>query len=246
MILHRLILRHLGYRDDPEFYRLQARDALDWMRRRGVELRRSARVLDLGCGHGILGAELLRDGMEVWFADERNTLLAELPAERFVRCDIDAGDLARLGRYDLVICSNVYEHLARPRAFLESMASVLTEQGWFYLSWTNWWSPWGGHEFSPFHYLGPKLGHRIYDRLCRRPRSHTPYVNLFPTYIGQTLAWIRQLPGLRIHAVAPRYYPELSFLPRLPGLREFLTWNCAVLLRHEPKKARLDSRDCPP
>jgi SAM-dependent methyltransferase len=233
MILHRLILHHLGHRDDAEFYLLQARDAIDWIVKRGVTLSPATRVLDLGCGHGILGGELLHHGCDVWFADEQNSLLPHLPVSRFLRCDIDAGHMADLGCYDLVICSNVYEHLARPRAFLESMPVLLNPGGFCFLSWTNWLSPWGGHEFSPFHYLGANWGHRIYDRVCRRPRIHTPYVNLFPTYIGATLAWIRKQPALRIRAAAPRYYPELAALVWLPWVRELLTWNCALLLERQ-------------
>jgi SAM-dependent methyltransferase len=230
MILHRLILHHLSHRDDPDFYRLQARDAIGWIARQGVELSPATRVLDLGCGHGILGGELMGYGCDVWFADERNSLLPHLPADRFLVCNIDEGQMEQLGRYDLVICSNVYEHLAHPQQFLKSMPHTLKPGGRLYLSWTNWLSPWGGHEFSPFHYLGAKHGPRIYDRFCQRPRIHTPYVNLFPTSIGTTLASIRKLPTLRIRAAAPRYYPELAALVWLPWLREFLTWNCALLL----------------
>jgi hypothetical protein len=29
---------------------------------------------------------------------------------------------------------------------------------------------------------------------------------------------------------APRYYPELSVIMAMPVVREFLAWNCAVLL----------------
>jgi SAM-dependent methyltransferase len=136
-----------------------------------------------------------------------------------------------LGRFDLVICSNVYEHLAKPEQFIASIGQLLNPGGWFYLSWTNWLSPWGGHEFSPFHYLGPSHGHRVYDRIVRKPRLHTPFVNLFPTHVGRTLKRLRVQPDLTLVKVAARYYPEFSFVTRIPLLREFLTWNCAVLLR---------------
>ena len=38
-------------------------------------------------------------------------------------------------------------------------------------------------------------------------------------------------PRLEVEAMAPRYYTEFSLLMRLPGVREFLAWNCALLLR---------------
>jgi SAM-dependent methyltransferase len=231
MIIHRLILQHLAHRDDADFYVLQAVDALRWLERQGVELTSSTRALDLGCGHGIVGAELLKRGCDVAFADAADYLLPDLPKDRFHRIDLDKEDVAGLGKFDLVICSNVYEHLAKPDRFLDSLGRLLNPGGGFYLSWTNWLSPWGGHEFSPFHYLGASRGHRVYDRIVRKPRLHTPFVNLFPTHIGRTLRRLRGHPDLTVDRVAARYYPEFSFVTRIPLLREFLTWNCAVWLR---------------
>jgi SAM-dependent methyltransferase len=157
-------------------------------------------------------------------------LFPELSGAPFRRVDIDRDDLAALGEYDLVICSNVLEHLAKPDQFIHSAAKLLAPQGKLYLSWTNWLPAWGGHEFSPFHYLGARRGHLVYDKLVGRPRKHTPFVNLYPTYIGAILKLIRREPRLRIIRVAPRYYTEFSFLMRLPGIREFLAWNCALLI----------------
>jgi SAM-dependent methyltransferase len=234
MILHKLILHHLAHRDDADFYALQALDAIDWLEKQGVRLAPSTQALDLGCGHGILGGELLKRGCHVTFADEVDFLLPHVPKGLFRRLNLDQEDPATLGTFDLVICSNVYEHLARPEPFIGSMSGLLNPGGWFYLSWTNWLSPWGGHEFSPFHYLGAKHGPRAFDRLTGRKRLHTPFINLFPTYIGGTLKCLRRQPDLQVLKVAPRYYPELSWLTRLPLLREFVTWNCAVLLRKNP------------
>jgi hypothetical protein len=98
------------------------------------------------------------------------------------------------------------------------------------MSWTNWLSPWGGHDFSPFHYLGSHLGHRVYDVLRPGKRVHQPHIGLFPTYIGKTIRQIRRVPEVRIRRMAPRYYTEFAWLMRLPLLREFLAWNCAMLL----------------
>ncbi len=234
MIIHQLIRHHLRHQDDAGFYRLQALDAIGWIEESGVHLGRATRALDLGCGHGVFGAELAKRGCQVVFADEDNYLEPEVAAAHFTRINIDHDGLTRLGTYDLVVCSNVYEHLAKPTAFLESMAQLLNPGGALYLSWTNWLSPWGGHEFSPFHYLGPRWGPSLYDRWVGKRRKHTPYHNLFPTYIGRTLRLIRRRPDLRVIKAAPRYYPELSFLMYVPILREFLAWNCALLIARNP------------
>ena len=231
MIIHKLILQHLHHKDDQDFYLLQAQDAIGWMQQHGVEFGPKTTVLDLGCGHGVLGGELLRMGCAVTFADESNGLLPGLTSAPFRRINLDREDPSVLGVYDVVICSNVLEHLAKPFEFIGGMSKLLRPQGSFYLSWTNWLSPWGGHDFSPFHYLGPHTGHRVFDRITKRKRIHTPFVTLYPTYIGPVLRSIRRQPELKVVKVAPRYYPELSWIMGLPVLREFLAWNCAVLLR---------------
>ena len=89
----------------------------------------------------------------------------------------------------------------------------------------------GGPEFSPFHYLGPVWGPRLYDRLIGKPRIHQPFETLYPTYIGQTLDWIRQEPHLECLHCVPRYYPEFAWITQCPLIREFLAWNTALLIR---------------
>ena len=231
MILPKLLWRFAHHRDDPEFYRIQAVDAIRWLRTKGIPRSPGCQALDLGCGHGIFGRELSRLGAHVVYADESNFLMPEVQGSPFRQVNLDRDDLEPLGRYDLVVCSNVLEHLAEPHRFLSKAHDILTPDGVLYLSWTNWLSPWGGHEFSPWHYLGTSLGPAIYDRLSSRPRFHHPHRNLFPTYIGRVLAHIRNDTQLEVVAAAPRYFTEFSALMSVPVLREFLSWNCALLLR---------------
>ncbi len=233
MVLPKLISHHLKHGDDAEFYRMQAEDAILWLQRRGVPLNSSVSVVDLGCGHGVFGEELLKLDCKVTFSDEQNFLIDRLKHHPFKPFNIDAQNFSELGQFDVVICSNVLEHLSKPEKFLATIHEALKPGGWFYLSWTNWLSPWGGHEFSPFHYLGPRLGPRAADKLTGRKRKHTPFQNLFPTSIGHTLALLRKNSAVRLAAIAPRYYPEFSLISRVPVVREFLTWNCALLLRRE-------------
>jgi SAM-dependent methyltransferase len=230
VILHRLIRHHLRHGSDREFYRLQALDAMRWIEAKGVVLRPGLTALDLGCGDGTFGLELARRGCVVTFADEHDWLPADAPRSRFRAINLERENPAVLGRHELVICSNVLEHLRRPDALLAALPGLVMPGGHVYLSWTNWLSPWGGHDFSPFHYLGPRLGPWLFDRVRRRPRQLQPGENLFVTHIGRTLRLLRAQAGLRLKAMAPRYYPELAALLRVPALREFLAWNCALLL----------------
>lgn len=230
MIFHKLVLRYLRYKDDEGFYRLQAEDTVRWLERSGVALGSGMSALDLGCGHGIIGGELLSKGCAVTFADEEDQLLPTYRGVEFRKVDVELDELASLGTYDLVICSNVLEHIPSPQRLISHLDQILAPGGMLYLSWTNWLSPWGGQDFSPFHYLGPRYGHRVYDRVIGRKRIHTPYVTLFPAHIGTVIRLVRANPRLRIVSIVPRYYPEFAFIAHIPILREFLTWNCVILI----------------
>ncbi|HEY5532870.1 MAG TPA: methyltransferase domain-containing protein [Candidatus Anoxymicrobiaceae bacterium] len=234
MIIHKLAYRYLRHGDDECFYRMQAQETVRWLRSTGVEVGQSMRVLDLGCGHGMIGGELSESGCQVVFADESDSLVPEYRNADFRLIDIENEGTDSLGKFDLVISSNVLEHISDPYSLVGSIGSLLNPGGLFYLSWTNALSPWWGHEFSPFHYLGVKRGARIFDWISKRERKHTPFVNLFPYSIGGILRMVKNEPGLEVAAIVPRYYPELAGVMKVPMLREFLAWNCVILL----KKAR--------
>lgn len=232
MIIHQLIRHHIRHGADSGFYAMQSTDAIRWLNRNGVTLGKGCKVLDLGCGSGVFGIALKDLGCEVLFADASNWLPEDLEDASFQSIDIDNEDVSQLGQFDLVICSNVLEHLRNQTQLINSFSKLLKPDGHIYLSWTNWLSPWGGHDFSPFHYLGPRLGPALYDRIVRKPRVLIPFENLFPTHIGTTIKMIRARQDLEIVRVAPRYYTELAWLMKIPLLREFIAWNCAILIKH--------------
>src|SRR5262245_15320463 len=107
MIIHKLIAQHLRNRDDAGFYSMQAEDAIAWIERNGARIGPQTSALDLGCGHGIFGEALNRRGCQVVFADASDYLLPSLKGASFKHIDLDRDDLSSVGRYDLVICSNV-------------------------------------------------------------------------------------------------------------------------------------------
>jgi 2-polyprenyl-3-methyl-5-hydroxy-6-metoxy-1,4-benzoquinol methylase len=233
MIIHKLIASFFRVNRsgaNKEFFLLQALDTVLWLRRWGVKLEPDTKVLDLGCGFGEIGGEIARLGCQVTLADDDSFVRPEYANVPFRRFNIDRDDFQALGEYDLVICSNVLEHLSKPERLMAAIPKLIKPDGSFYLSWTNWLSPYGGHEYAPFHYLGSKFAGRVKDKWLRGPRSHTIYKDLFPTYIGATLGQIQANPQLRVTRRAPRYYPELAFIMYLPLLREFLAWNCVIMV----------------
>jgi 2-polyprenyl-6-hydroxyphenyl methylase / 3-demethylubiquinone-9 3-methyltransferase len=94
------------------------------------------RLLDIGCGGGLLCEPMARLGADVVGADagERNIPVARIHAERS-GLDIDyrhttAEDLAAAGeRFDVVLNMEVVEHVADPPAYLADCARLLNPGG---------------------------------------------------------------------------------------------------------------------
>ena len=132
------------------------------------------------------------------------------------------------GSFDGVFCSNLLEHAADTQEVLNELARVLQPGGWGYLSWTNWYSPHGGHDMNPYHYLGPNWGPRLHERRNGPPRINRYGGGLFAVHIGATLKKIRTVPDVEITRVEPRYWPQFRFICSIPAAREVLTWNCVT------------------
>ena len=239
MLLTRLIRSKRG-NQTGNFYGMQAEESIRWLKEMGITSATHRTALDLGCGNGFFGAQLAAAGFDTTFSDEVNFIDAVAPRPtQFIQFDICRDDLAKLGRHDLVILSNVLEHLPDPDRILRYIPDLLNPNGVFYLCWTNWLSPYGGHEFTPYHYLGSRMAAWLFERLPekmlidrhRQGHPHTLGKNLFPTYIGRTLKLLRGVEGVEVVDYVPRYYAELRWLAHVPILREFVCWNVAVLIR---------------
>jgi SAM-dependent methyltransferase len=219
----------LHERSDPEpFYtKLAHRDVSSFR----FDLR-SKLVLDLACGQGFYAAALTERGAVVVPTDLDEQEIAR-HTDRLPRALVsNAVSLPfASGTFDGVFCSNLLEHTPNPKQVVDEIERVLRPRGWAYVSWTNWYSPWGGHAITPFHYLGPHLGLTAYRALLGEPKGkNLPYERLWPTYIGRTIRDIQERPRLRLLDVFPRYYPSQRWIVRVPGLRELATWNCVLLL----------------
>lgn len=216
-------------RDDPvPFYTLLAREAAADLERRHGPLA-GQRIVDLGCGPGFYTAALRELGAEAIPVDnsrEEMELVGAAPEGALLA---DAGDLPLAGEsVDGAFCSNLLEHTPDAGAVIGEIERVLRPGGWAYVSWTNWYSPWGGHDMTPYQYLGPRWGPRLYERR-HGPPCKNPYGDgLWACHIGPTLRLVRARPRLRVERVEPRYWPWAAPICRVPLLREVLTWNCVI------------------
>lgn len=216
------------------FYSLLARDSVREVSRWcGLE---GAQVLDVGGGPG-------------YFADA----FAEAGA-RYAGLDPDVGELTARGgtgdnvlrasglalpladsSLDLTYSSNVLEHVREPEVMADEMVRVTRPGGTVVLSWTPWLSPWGGHETSPWHYLG---GRRAADRYARRhdgrPKNDFGKT-LYACSVARMVRWARDSERagcVEVVELLPRYHPRwAAWVIDVPGVREIAAWNAVLVLR---------------
>jgi 2-polyprenyl-6-hydroxyphenyl methylase/3-demethylubiquinone-9 3-methyltransferase len=131
-------------------------------------------ALDVGCGAGLLAEPLARLGAATTGLDAAPELIAaakEHAAAVGLAIDYRAGELAALdGRFDLITCMEVIEHVADPAVFIADLAKRLAPGGLLILSTPNatGWAkllmitvaegigqiPKGTHDFAKF--IGPE------------------------------------------------------------------------------------------
>jgi SAM-dependent methyltransferase len=140
------------------------------------------------------------------------------------------------GSFDVSYSSNVLEHVVSYRSMLAEMVRVVAPGGVIYLTFTNWLSPWGGHETSPWHYLGGEWSARRFERKTGAAPKNRFGVSLFRLDVRDVLAWCEACPDVEVLDTFPRYYPRWTkFLVKIPVVREFLTWNLVVVMRRSSR-----------
>lgn len=245
----RLLAAFRVEQSQPErFYRLLAEDSVDRVSRH-VDLR-GLDVLDAGGGPGWFAEEFRRAGARchVVERDAAELLGARGDDRPLGPCDSRSGgplgpwasatlaDGAALpfreGSFGLCFTSNVLEHVATPWAFLDELVRTARRGGFLYVAFTNWFSPWGGHETSPWHYLGGDRAARRYERHHGRPPKNLIGHTLHRVDVSQVLRWARRHPDVEVVDTRPRYLPGwCRRVVSVPGVREVATWNLAMLLR---------------
>jgi glycosyltransferase involved in cell wall biosynthesis/SAM-dependent methyltransferase len=219
--------------DDPDtFYHYLAADVVRQISR--FQDPKDALAIDIGGGPGYTSEALRAAGAHCVVAD---CSVAELGLhnrrpESAVQCDARALPL-RDSSMRIVCSSNMLEHVETWQPVLSEMVRVLEpDTGLAYLTFGNWYSPWGGHETSPWHYLG---GRHAADRYARRygKRPKNEYGStLFRLDISEVLAWFHARDDVEVVWLAPRYWPDwMRWVSRIPAVREVANWNTMMMFR---------------
>jgi SAM-dependent methyltransferase len=217
--------------DPDRFYATLATDSVRQLRE--YTCLNGALLLDVGGGPGYF-ADAFRDAGAMYFGvdpDVGELSARGTPASGMVRASGTALPVAS-GSVDVCYTSNVLEHVARPVDMLREMVRVTRPGGTLFVSYTPWWSPHGGHETAPWHYLGGELAVRRYVRRTGRAPKNRFRQSLFPISIAEVLRWARRCDDVDVVAALPRYHPWWArWIVRVPVLREVLAWNLALVLR---------------
>lgn len=101
------------------------------------------RVLDVGCGGGILAESMARQGAEVLGIDlaERSLKVAQLHALEagiaslaYREVAVEALAAEQPGRYDVVTCMEMLEHVPDPASVVQACATLVRPGGWVFFS----------------------------------------------------------------------------------------------------------------
>jgi SAM-dependent methyltransferase len=190
-------------------------------------------VIDVGGGPGFFVRELNRMGARSFCIDADRGEMAALgpPEDGSIVASATNMPIAS-GTADVCFSSNVLEHVREWPAMLAEMVRVTRPGGIVFVAFTNWLSPYGGHETSPWHYLGGERAAARYQRKHGKPPKNRFGHSLHQVSVAEALAWARSAPDAAVVDAVPRYLPGWTRpLVQMPGLREFLTWNLLLVLR---------------
>ena len=154
------------------------------------------KVLDVGCGPGILARELLNSGYDVWGVDASPSMIEQCRKqfEKNNRAHFTTGDAKSLPFpeefFDTVICMGVIGSVTAGESALKEMARIVKKNGTLLISFPNLLSPYAAWKNFVF-YPALAMVRPIYYRLAGRSQP--------PSLYG--LGWRRPLRSL------PLFFP---------------------------------------
>jgi len=140
--------------------------------------------------------------------------------------------------FDFIFCSSLIEHIENPIYMMQEIKRVLKGNGYLYISYPPFYSPYGGHYFSPFHLVGEKTAIKLSKKIFRNvPDGVTNYSNCWGEGRGLFRRTIRSVKILLseydfvIDLVWPRFLMKFN-IAKIPILNEVLCWHVCFICRN--------------
>lgn len=218
-------------------------------------------VLEIGCGEGgnllpfcrrgcnVTGVDLSEGkiGNAVKFFEEENC------SGYFLACDIFDAGLPK-GKYDILICHDVIEHIADKLEFMTVIRNFLKPGGIAFIAFPAWQMPFGGHQQMcnnkklsrlPFFHLLPASWYRsILSKGGESPEAIKEFLEIKQT--GTTVELFEKIVkesgfrklDRRLYFINPHYEAKFGMKPRklspaiagIPYLRNFFSTSCFYIL----------------
>ena len=139
-------LAHRWWDKDSEFRPLHQINPLrlDWLN--GLCSVQGKRILDVGCGGGILADAMARKGAEVLGIDlatkalkvaQLHALEAQTPNVQYREVSAEALAIEQPAGFDVVTCMEMLEHVPDPASIVRACATLVKPGGWVFFSTIN-------------------------------------------------------------------------------------------------------------
>jgi 2-polyprenyl-3-methyl-5-hydroxy-6-metoxy-1,4-benzoquinol methylase len=179
------------------------------------------RVIDLGCGTGMIGIPLAESGLSVTALDVNlNALkiLAFRAKERRVSLTIVCGNVENLcfseNAFDLAIASEVFEHLVNPLAFAKSIERIVRPGGSLIVTIPN------GFSLLELYRRLRRIGRLVLNRIRRFEFKAGPDAHMQWFAFGQFVRLVENSTSFRLQA--KRHSNVISgFLYYVFGIRSY-------------------------
>lgn len=167
------------------------------------------RVVDIGCGGGILSDSMARRGAQVLGIDlagkalrvaQLHALEAGTPGVRYREVSAEALAIEQREEYDIVTCMEMLEHVPRPESVIQACATLVKPGGWVFFSTIN---------RNPKSFLFAIVGAEYVLNLL--PRGTHEYLKFIKP--SELAAWCRsaglelqQAQGMQYNPITRRYW----------------------------------------
>jgi methionine biosynthesis protein MetW len=170
------------------------------------------KILDVGCGEGFLATLLMKKGNSVIGIDisERAIELARKNGVKAIKCNVDDEELPLHEHFDVIILSEVLEHLISPMRVIRKLKRYLKKNGYFLLTFPN---------IAFYKYRLQLLFGRFPRQYVYDSQEHLHYWS-FPDFMdflvgcGLVCNEIKPVLGFPLHSVVFRFKPLAQILER--------------------------------